>query len=335
MQEPNAIENALSAALKGFARSINNSGADVVGDLSSIVEITNRLALLNLSHWERLIRDEFSSALDNTAPQKWMLWRKPSRFLTWLDLVSSDGYMREKALRSISGPAPNAFFFSLAIRRLNDWVPQVREAAAEKLPLMAKETGPEHVVDALCHALSNWNSWGRIQRADRQVLLEIISNKELLKPLKSRLIYSASGPMATLLTQIGRTSLLDAHLSEIAEQAIQPAVRAKAYRSQFEGKMIWTEGRKWEWIDVRYCKGGWKPIFFERELEVAPPSSIDLLEKSAVDRSTFVRRVAAEFLIRDAETLGDQAMRFAKLFAADSSRPVAERGQFVLKMLGI
>jgi hypothetical protein len=46
-----------------------------------------------------------------------------------------------------------------------------------------------------------------------------------------------------------------------------------------------------------------------------------------------VRRVSAEFLILELENLGVVAREFAKKFALDRSKAVAERGRFALKKL--
>ena len=300
--------------------------------MSSLVEATSQLPLSNLDYWERLIRLEFSSALDSSSRSKWKVLSKSSLPLTWLDLISWDGYKREKALRTISGAAPNSFFFALAIRRLNDWVPQVRKAARQKLPLIVKESEPVHVIDALCITLLNWNSWGRIEDQGTQVLLEIISNEKIGSAIKLKLISSASGPMASLFTQVGRTSVLDKYIKEIAENAIQPSVRANAYRSQFEKRMAWVEGRKWEWTDIQYCKGRLIPIISERKLTITTPL-IELLKKSSGDRSAIVRRISAEFLIRELETLGEEAQQLARVFSLDKSPSVSERGKFALKKL--
>jgi len=325
------LEEQVILAVKEFATSINSRGK-VVSDMSSLVEATSQLPLSNFDYWERLIRHEFSKAIQCSAQPKLKLYVTPSQLLTWLDLIGWDGYKREKTLRTISGAAPNSFFFSLAIRRLNDWVPQVRLAAREKLPQIAKETDPIYVVEALCIALSHWNSWGRIEELDKQVLLTIISTKAITVALKSKLISSTSGPMASLFAQLGRTSVLDDHVSEIAENAMQPSLRAKAYRSQFEQRMVWVEGRKWEWTDIRYCEGIQRAVVGERKISVAS-SVLELLHKSANDRSFVVRRVAAEFLIREISTLGEEALQLAKHFASDKSSPVAERGRFALKKL--
>ena len=333
MQLQQELEEKVVSAVRDFANSIN-SGGKVVADMSSLVEAASQLPLSNLDYWERLIRWEFASALHSYAQPKWKIWAKPSTFLTWIDLSSSDGYKREKTLRTLTGAAPNSFFFALAVRRLNDWVPQVREAARETLPLIAQASDPTHVVDALFVTLPDWNSWGRIEQSDKQVLLKIISSKDISESLKSKIISATSGPLTSIFAQVGRTSVLDDHLSEIAKNAIQPSVRAKAYRSQFEGKMVWLEGKKWEWTDIRYCEGRLKPILSERKLTVTSPF-LETLRMASIDRSPIVRRVAAEMLIRELENLGDESFRLANLLASDASPSVAERGNFALKKIGV
>ena len=332
MQHPDYLERDVISAVREFASSIR-PGSKFVNDMSFLVVVTSLLPLSNLDYWERLIRSEYSSELGFSNSPEWKIWPKSAEFLTWLDLISWDGYKREKTLRTIAGGAPNSFFFSLALRRLNDWVPQVRAAAREKLPGIVKETDPVHVVDALCVTLSYWNSWGRIEKAGRQVLLEIISKREMVQALKSKIISSTSGPMASLMMQVGRTPVFDEHLSEIANNAVQPSVRARVYRSLLEGRMVWVEGRKWEWTDIKYCKGKFQAVVGEREIEVALPFIV-LLQKSADDPSSIVRRVAAEFLIRELNTLGNESFELASRFASDKSYAVAERGRFALAKLG-
>ncbi len=325
------MEDKVISAVREFANSIN-SGSKVVADMSLLINVTSQLSLTSFDYWERLIRSEFTIALTESKPPKWKVWSKSNELLTWLDLISWDGYKREKALRALSGAAPNPFFFSLAIRRLNDWVPQVREAAREKLPEIAKATEPQYVVEALSVTLSNWCSWGRIKEADKKILLQIICEEQIANSLRSKLISSPSGPMPSLFAQLGRTPILDGKIKEIANFAIQPSVRAKAYRSLFEGRIVWVEGRKWEWTDIRYCEGRLKPLVSERKLN-DQISLLDLLKSSAEDRSSIVRRVSAEILICELESLGIVAKEFAEKFALDKSEPVSERGRFAMKKL--
>lgn len=245
---PLKYEDEVIAAVKKLAHSVNSDGK--AADLSSLIDITSRLPLTNLESWESLLRWQFIRTEEcSSSSFRWKFWSKPQPRpkpappLTWIDICNRDGFKREKALRSLSGAAPNSFFFALVTRRLNDWVPQVRCAARESLPAIAQASDPEHVVDVLCIILPHWNSWGRMEDADKQVILDTISLKKVAHALKLRIISTASGPMTSILAQTGRTAVLDSHLDEIAQKAIQPAVRAKAYRCQLEGKMVWFAGK--------------------------------------------------------------------------------------------
>lgn len=334
MQQFTSIENTIISAVRNFSASINVQ-RKVVADTSELANLTIDLPLTNFDYWEKLIRTEYTNSLSNHVKPKlpfWSRWFQPKELLTWLDIISSDGYRREKALRAISGGAPNAFFFSLVLRRLNDWVPQVRQAAREILPELAKATDPKHVVEALCVSTINWHSWGRIESIDKEIILQIMQQDALIDQLKTKLISSSSGPMATLFSQLGRTNILDKSIEEIACLAKQPFVRAKAYRCLFERKMSWPDGMRWEWTDKRYCQGHYVTIISERKLSQEIPIS-ELLKRASDDRSSIVRRVAAEFLIKELDNLGETAIVFANKFALNAAKSVSERGQFALKLL--
>lgn len=331
MDRDKKIEADLISAVKGLA-TLMNSGESFTVDISRLITVSSHLKLSNLDYWERLIRDEYYSALEAPLQYKWKACTQGSAELTWIDLCSWDGYKREAILHDLSEGAPNSFFFALVLRRLNDWVPEVRQAAREKLPLIAKLSEPMDVANALCLVLSNWNSWGRIEDLDKDVILEILARKEVADALKSKILSDSAGPLVSVFSQIGRTDIFDKDIDFIAHNAVQPSVRAKAYRSQFEGVMTWLEGRKWEWANVHYCEGRMKAIIAERKLSVNKPF-LETLADASTDRSSIVRRVAAEFLIRELETLGEKALPFAKLFSSDSSSAVSERGDFVLRKL--
>lgn len=334
MQDHKRLEEELRSAVRVFAQSIV-SARGAVADMSPLIPATAHLPLSNLAYWERLIRDEFSLALrffGGTAQK--VSWPEPNRFLTWIDLGSWDGYVRERTLRTLSGPAPNSFFLALAARRLNDWVPQIRSAAREKIPALARASDPEHVSDVLCAMLPAWMSWGRMEDVDRQVVEMLLSVPQVSKLLRRRLIAAASGSMAIVLSQSARTPVLDEHLAEIAREAVQPSVRAVAYRTLLARKATWVAGRQWRWTDVRYCKGRLHNILAERPLPVPPPL-LQTLESASTDRSSIVRRVAAEALVREATLLGDSALQLARRLAADASPSIAQRGAFVLQGLEV
>lgn len=327
MVQQKTNEQEIIAAVKQFVNS-TSSEDDVSEDLSMLVSATSKLPLKNLDKWERLIRRELTN---ERQVSKWSFC-KPNVSFTWVDLCSGDGFIREKALRALLKPVPNSFFFALAIRRLNDWVPQVRYAACMMLPLIAKNTDPDVIVDALFMTLSHWNSWSRMGDREKQIVMQILSLEPVMETFKRRIILASSGPMSFILTQIGRIDVLDNYLVDIAESAIQPSLRAKAYRCQLDGRFVWSIGQKWVWTDKAYGQGHFMPLLDERKIFVAKPF-MDNLAAAAADRSPIVRRVAGEMLIKELENIGAQAVILAKILASDPSPSVAERGEFALKLI--
>lgn len=90
---------------------------------------------------------------------------------------------------------------------------------------------------------------------DKEALFQILVSEHTFNTFIQHILSSTSGPMTSVLSQPGRSAKTDRYLTELSKKAIQPSVRAKAYRSQHEGKMKWFEGREWKWIDKSYGIG--------------------------------------------------------------------------------
>lgn len=301
-------------------------------DISPFITATATLPLKNLDDWERLIRWELSSALHNHHSVTRKINHLFMGSFTWLDLCNGDGFQRERALKSLSTEAPNGFLLALLIRRLNDWVSQVRAAACDALPVVAEKSDPEIIVDALFVTLPYWHSWGRVGEAEKRVLIKIMSLKKVVESLKNRLILSTSGPATRVFSQAGRSEILEGYLAEIARFSVQPSLRAKAYRCLLEGKFVWAEGATWQWVDKAYGIRRRIPLLNERQISTAN-AFIDSLKMASCDGSPMVRRVAGEMLIKHVDQIGEEAFKLAQVLAADSSASVAERGRFALKEL--
>lgn len=337
------MEDELRAGIRAIATSSGLAGHRVDA-MTELVRVTSFLPLSNMARWEYVIRYELSCAKHALADTKRVGWWSLSlfpvvknverpRLLSWIDLSNADGYARERTLRTLDGPAPNGFFFALAARRLNDWVVQVRGAAREAVPALARASDPRYVVDALCAMLPAWSSWARMDESDTQTIIDLVAIRGVAQELMDRVISSPTGPITQVLSQILRTSVLDEHLTEIAMRAVQPAVRAKAYRVLLLREATWVDGSRWRWTDMRYCEGRVEKTHSSRPLTVAP-ALLDSLNAAASDRSSIVRRVASEALVREMNTPGIPALVLARRFAADDSSSVAGRGEFVLKKLG-
>lgn len=207
----------------------------------------------------------------------------------------------------------------MAVRRLNDWVPQVRLAARERLASIASSSDAQDIVDVLCAVLPHSNSWARLKDDEMQTLLTIASSKTVIPALKMRLMTGTAGPLTSVLSQLGRISILDLDLYDISKSAIQPSVRAKAYKSLLEGKATWNVGHKWEWTDVRYCKGHFVPVLCCRPLTNKSPFE-EILRSACLDRSPLVRRIAGDILIRNLQILGNLGYKLANILQWTQTR---------------
>lgn len=302
-------------------------------DISTFIAATSKLSLKSLDDWERFIRDVISSSLQKTNSKSISFESHPVGSLRWLDICNADGFRRERALRTLLNGAPNSFLLALVVRKLNDWVPQVREAARDALPLIVEASDPDFIVDVLFITLPYWNSWGRMGDKEKETLMKIISMDKVAYSLKKRLLISSSGPVSTIFVQSGRTAALDNFVAEIAKKSVQPSLRAKAYRCQFEGKFVWSEGLAWQWIDKAYGIRRRIPVLKERKISTASPF-LENLKMATIDRSPMVRRIAGEMLIRELDNIGDEAFKLASVLASDISPSVAERGIYALDDLG-
>ncbi|CAA0117951.1 Uncharacterised protein [BD1-7 clade bacterium] len=325
------IEKSIADAAREFAISLS-AKTGVVADIRPLVHATNGMRLSNLDMIERHLRWEFERNLVVPTTSRWQFRKPKERILTWVDICSGSGRTREKALRTISGSAPNSFFFAMVFRRLNDWVPEVRKAATEIIPRMVRETDPDIVSEVLCAILPHWRSWGRAKDSEFEILDDVLKVKEISSALKSKMLEATTGPMSQIFAQVARSGVFDQDLQDFSNDATQPALRALSYRCQLSGKLTWFTGRKWVCTDKVYNEGRYVAVTEEREL-ISNYNFIDVIQLAVLDRSSIVRRVAAEYLIREYRSIGEIGLTLAKLLAKDSSSSVAESGSFVLKKL--
>ncbi len=316
------LEMRISAAVTKYAAAANAGRPESISELA---EITSSLPIRNMEAWELVVRGGIDRASE---PPRWRVGFKPKPIVTWLDLCSRDGFDRELALRSLSSAAPNRFFLAIAVRRLNDWVPQIRAAARKRLLSIAIASNPEDVVDVLWAILPHWQTWTRNEPETRQTLLEIVALNSVAHGLKVRISSASAGPAARIFTQAARTPALDRHLVQITEEAEQPSVRAKAFRFLLEGKAVWVAHR-----DRILVAGFSMPILESRDLTVEVDFERTLVAASE-DPSPAVRRIAADMLCRpDVRAPRHVLVQLATKLALDRFPSVADRAKFALREL--
>jgi hypothetical protein len=277
----------------------------------------------NLHKWRRpysLMHPLFAPYVEDIDQLK----RVPS--MEFLFIFHRDGFIREAALRSLRSPLQSSFFVAALAWRLNDWVAEVRKAAAECASYCLPVTPPAIIAEAALTLLARENSWGRWtgeQSALRAALTRPDVGRDLATILKTR----SSGPVATVMRYALRESGLDPYLETLAREAFQPAVRALASQALIDGYAMWPSGTVWRWVDKSMGVRRRETTYSQRPLSLNT-ARIPMIEASANDPAVMVRRVAVSGIIRH-EIDPTVARTIAESLLQDRSASVRERAKFI------
>lgn len=326
-----SLTDAMRLATQKIAIGVRD-GKPNASAVSDFIELTKLLPLTKLGQHESAIR----RASYVSPARKRLPWsRRPvaHRFtVTWFDLFSRDGFRRERVLKTTKAGAPSSFLLAVLLRRLNDWVPQVREAARETAGLVLLKTDADIISDVAWVILPARSSWRRLDRHDQLVLDTIVDRPEVASALAKKLVNASSGPAATVLRQASRRPSLDRFLPQLASVALQPSVRALAYRMLLERETKWHVGWEWKWTDKSLGERVREPVYEKRSI-LLDVDFISLLRSAINDRSARVRRVADDTLVKKRNEVSAFILPMARQLATDAYPSIAQRGQFILDKL--
>ncbi len=220
--------------------------------------------------------------------------------IAWLYLFHRNGHLREAALTKITSPPTGAFLFSALVTRMNDWVPQVRQAASDCAERIFPETAPEVIAQAAFYLLPQSLLWGR-WTSERLTLDRVFARPDVIQEIAATLSRSRTGPTTVVLEQALRHEGFDASLADLSRHAVQPALRALALRVLLKGAAVWREyGFEKDWTDK--SMGRWRTVPKQgtRPVHSDLPKS-QLIQRGLSDRSVRVRRVAVDAIdpVRD------------------------------------
>lgn len=246
----------------------------------------------------------------------------------WLFLFHYSGYVREAALHAIHTPPTSPFFFAAIAWRLNDWVEEVRQAAALCAIRVLPRADPTVAATAALYLLDRQFVWGRWKDVP-EVLHSTFSDKNVIASLAVQLREGVTGRLATCLRYTLKYPGIDEHLPTLATEATQLAVRAVAYHCLLAGKAVWPIGYDWAWIDKVYGIRKRVPKLEQRPLN-GTPAVADLIRQGIRDRSPMVRNVAADALIEARKHLSD-ADQLISILATDPSPSVRYTADYMLR----
>ncbi len=246
----------------------------------------------------------------------------------WLFLFHPSGYVREAALCYVDAPPESSFFFTALAWRLNDWAAPVRQAAEHCFKRISGEIAATVAADAALYLLERRFIWGR-WRDEANILDLVFTRDDVLAALATHLQGKPTGPLATCLRHALRYPGIDQHLPRLAAAAVQPSVRAAAYRCLISGKAIWPVGFESIWIDKVYGLRRRAPMLETRTIQRDRPAA-DFVEAGIRDKSPFVRKVVADAMIAVRAQIPNEEKLVAHL-AADRSSLVRSRADFLMR----
>lgn len=241
-----------------------------------------------------------------------------------------DGHIREAALHAPQHGLSSPFAVAAICVRLNDWVPQVRSAAASCMKRVLARTDAVILAEAapvLLQRREVWSRWGR--EAER--LDAAFEEARTVALLVARLLADRTGSMVPLFRRLLRYSAIDPFLPRLAAEAVPPATRAMAIQALLARRAQWAVGLEKEWIEKVHGRFRVVSRVADRPVMTSLSKS-ELLNQAAADRSGIVRRLAANALVQDHELAVAHPGIVSKL-AADPSRRVREPAQFVARQL--
>ena len=255
-----------------------------------------------------------------------LLSRHPA--LRHIYLFHWDGYMREAGLRAPDAPDLTPFWVTAIVIRLNDWVPQVRQAAADCLVKALPKAGVPVLVDVAKGLLHRRRYWTRGEK-ELAILDQLIRAPGVLDGLIQHLRGAYDGAPHRTLISILKYPELDRALPVLTTSAPNPAVRAIAAGTLMSGRARWPVGTQYEWTDKSMGKRKQVFRFQGRDITLAVPKD-DVISIAARDRSAQVRKVAMQAII-DAPEYWDERQPLIDSLANDPSAAIRAGIDYILR----
>jgi len=256
-----------------------------------------------------------------------MLMAKEPGF-AWLFLFHGDGRVRQAALDHLESPPTSPFALAALAWRLNDWAVEVRAAARAAAERLLPATSPEVIAAVAIDLLDREFHWSRW--TDEMAPLNMaFSRPDVAAALAKIFLRSPNGPLANRLRYVMRYPAYEIWLPSLAQDAVQPGVRATALKYLITKRVSWPTGFEWKWIDKAYGERRRVMALGSRPIEPAQ-SPEQLIVQGLHDSSPVVRRVAADALIEHRGRMSGVGELIIRL-ASDRNPSLRERADYMIR----
>jgi hypothetical protein len=280
----------------------------IAGDLSSIVD----LALLGG------YRGEVSADRSRTLVVR---AARAAPVAPLLLSVARSGYIREAAVKALAPPG-GPFSLALLLLRANDWVWQVREAAAAKIQQFLDDPQIEgrrkvETIAGCIELIFDPERFGRADEASSKALVRLRSFPGVEAMLHNVILTSRTDSAPRFLRACLRGPLLDDRLPELARQGRHLRVRQIALQGLLRGCHAWKQDNRLQ------------------RRNIAQPADLDDLAGDGLrDRATDVQRVALSYVMQRPDSALHTESTFRR-FLAHRAASLVDKAVFGLRSLGV
>lgn len=225
------------------------------------------------------------------------------------------GYARETSVSSVK-TIPNGFALALLILRLNDWVPQVRNAAENKLAELKDKITDEAIMEC-AELLLDFDRYGRTHQKGRDIILTLIQRASFQEKLIDFISNSKEDIAARYLTLCLRHEGYDRYLISLSKSALSWRVRFIATKALIQNQFAWRQNRE----------------LMKRHVNIDHDADA-LMRQALSDQSPKVNAFALDYIIKNIQSWPDAEVIFRR-FVPVRAISVAEKAIFGLKSLGI
>ncbi len=240
------------------------------------------------------------------------------------------GHVRQAALEALNEAPVNMFEFAALVYRLNDWVPEVRAAAASTYRRLAADIPAQMIAESSIHLLPRAVLFSRWSLREKGVYLDSAFRQDVAEAVGRVLMGRPLGRIGRFFRVMLQRPGLDRYLTDLAKQAQIPLVRAIAYETLITRQARWFEGHNWRWLDKRYGIKQRGPAYERRRLEHDHDIEA-LIRDGAADRSIVVRKTVAQAMVEARGELTEAVLPSARTLAEDPSPSVRLHAEFFLR----
>ncbi|NNF23908.1 MAG: hypothetical protein HKN63_03765 [Rhodobacteraceae bacterium] len=238
-----------------------------------------------------------------------------------------DGRVREAAARAMPDPCNDAAALAALVLRCNDWAGDVRTAALQRIRKIAARPSVPALPELMPLLLDQVARW---QRGGAEALRLLEARADWPGTLLAMFRHETSGPLArrlrAQLSDADASATLEPYLPDLALSARSSFVRSVAAEIVSTGEARWREGYEWEWIDKVYGLRRRRTIWGCRKIRMPADVVGQVLERAAQDKSSGVRKRAADRLIAEGPGAANAAL--IETLRTDTARAVRARMEY-------